>query len=251
MSHTFQKRRAFVAAAMSFGAFAFFFTQQTAADTIYSQNFGSAYAALSTLAWFGYAGSSSADYHSVVYGNGQYTDAGAANTLKGSSDGYAYSRSGLAGSDARALLGTSAFSAIDLSQYNSLTFSWSQQLTSTDYSVHLAINVGNAWYVSVASFTTAAGSWISESVALSSTSWYALTASSSAGWSLSTSATELPTTGSITSAGLYTTGGNTTASVWRFDDFTITGATVPEPSTAMLVVVGAAALLAYARRRRK
>jgi hypothetical protein len=224
--------------------------QSVRAETIYQETFPNSSGSNATLAsvgWFGYAGTTSTVITNdstkgiVSYLAGEGSDTGFLSVNPSSWSG------------SRALVGTYECSGIALSAYNSLTFSWYQSVAATDVASQLAIEIGTTWYVSSDTFTnTATGSGaafaagaVSQSITLSATStWYVLT---TATMSLSTTTTTLPTTGTIAGAGLYITGSNSD----RIDNFTISGAAVPEPATLALLGVGLCGFVAYAWRRWK
>jgi hypothetical protein len=246
-----------VAAALFIVVFAYAPAQSAKADTIYQETFPNtsttnANLALSSAGWAAYGSTTCTDYsnntgdYSVTYYNGC-----------GSTAGFAFVKPGLSG---RVLAYTSEFSSIDLSSYNSLAFSWYQNVASTSMASQLAVEIAGVWYVSAATYansTSGSGDQffagaLQKSPSLSSiTNWYVLTVTPGSVLSVGTTAVSLPTTGAIVAAGLYATGGDSSNASFRFDNFTISGTAVPEPDVLTLLAAAALSLIAYARRKRK
>lgn len=244
------------------------FARSAAAETIsiYTETFPNATTTnialnTSTIGWGAYGGSGCTDQANVADGCtvsfyiGTGGTKGLAFTKIGSYTGY------------RSLVATSEFSAIKLSSFSSLTFSWEQWNANVNQKSQLAIQIDGTWYVSANTFATASKYGVKEgttvlangeskSLTLSVASgWYALTVIPSTTNGLGVgAAASLPTTGNIVAAGLYCT--DTSASpnagdALCIDNFQINGVAVPEPGTMALLAGALLGLVAYAWRKRK
>ncbi len=234
------------------------FAQFASATTIYTETFDNptGNVAASTVGWFAYGGSGCEDVSSFGGNTSVSYYAGT-----GSTPGLLFTLPG-AYTDARSLVGTTEFSAIDRSKYSSLSISWDQWVADTGLNSQLAVNVAGTWYVSknvfsnTWTYTDSGANSIVEvgdvkSLAISSASgWYALTVTpgTTNGLNVGTTEVNFPTTGNIVGAGLYCTG---PAAALCIDNFQISGTAIPEPSTLMLCATGLIGLLAYAWRKRK
>ena len=206
---------------------------------------------------------------SAVYG-ASATD-GSANTTNNANGGFVVSNLGsgygakTTSSSTYGLAYTTEVSSntITTADITSISFLARNGSGNDRYRIVLAIDVAGStqWYASEAFFTTTAGAWADGAelrellITTAASSWRNMTLTTSA-LSLSddTLGSALPD-GNLMAAGLFLSGNNDTAgtsggahaNTMRYDDFTVN--VVPEPSGAMLGIMGAS-LLAFRRRHR-
>ncbi|RYD38791.1 MAG: hypothetical protein EOP87_00795 [Verrucomicrobiaceae bacterium] len=207
----------------------------------------------------------------AVYGSSA-TD-GSANTTNNASGGFVVSNLG-AGYGAKTTFSnsyglaytTEVFSPsapITTADITSISFLARNSAATDRYRIVLAIDVAGTteWYASNAFFTTTAGAWADGAqlqqlaFTTAASDWRNMTVTTSAlSVSDSTLGAALPS-GTLIAAGLFLSGNSGTAgtsggahaNTMRYDDFTVN--VVPEPSAAMLGVMGAS-LLAFRRKQR-
>jgi len=205
----------------------------------------------------------------TVYGSAA-TD-GSANTTNNANGGFVVSNLG-AGYGAKTTFSSSyglaytteiISNTITTADITSISFLARNSAASDRYRIVLAIDVAGSteWYASDAFFTTTAGAWADGAqlqqlaFTTAASSWRSMTVTTSAlSVSDSTLAAALPS-GNLIAAGLFLSGNNGTAgtsggghaNTMRYDDFTVN--VVPEPSAAMLGLMGAS-LLAFRRKQR-
>ena len=227
---------------------ALLYTEDFANSTGTNQSF-------STVGWGGYNGTNCIAASSVDNPGVGYFVA------SGSTAGFAMFRptnnTGMIG-----LVDTQEFSAIDRSGYSSLTFSWYQWVDNTNNASQLAVKMDGTWYVSKDVFTNSdvlavngnsltLASGRAQSLTLSSASgWYQMTVNPEITLSVGTTQVSLPMAGNIQAAGLYGTG-TVAGTAICFDNYQISGVTIPEPGTMAMLTISVIGLLAFAWRKRR
>ncbi|MDW8036463.1 MAG: PEP-CTERM sorting domain-containing protein [Thermoguttaceae bacterium] len=216
----------------------------------FPNNTGNQNQAMSAVGWFAYGGANATDYTNTVPGSG--TRAGTSFGT-GSPSGGGFGFAVPEGDWLPFLVFTNEFSPINPADYQQLWFSWRQHSGGENTQFRLVVGIQDGqeirWFASDAVFTNTGDlqtgtfdQFPTEAVlrgmlfSLEGSLWRDLTFSPGQTLSLASSARTQPLPlGSIVRAGLYLYG----ATTMRFDTFEIYGMVVPEPSTWVLLVLGA------------
>lgn len=184
------------------------------------------------------------------HNNGIYR-AGTVGGANGSLDDYLFAQTQNGTVKEDFLLYTTTLTSFAPSNYTSLTATWSRNGDAVD-AYHLAVKVGNDWYVSQTSYLTSApGQGGTPALNLLTTSWSNVltTGTLQIGTETSTYSSLFGSGAEISGIGFYIDGLSVNSSAnrtIRLDNIMIDG--VPEPSAAALSILGLTALIGRRRR---
>lgn len=258
-----------------------FYSTAASAATLYSQNFVGKSGLLNQHNWAGYQSSTAVPVISTTgsYRAGSINNFGLQNNLPGDPvstvEGYIFAQSYATSSAGTVTTAASNYflhmstalpSPVDLDGFQSLSINWSQSASDANINTRLAIQLDNsAWYVISVPKATPGGqgntTFTSYTADILSQTWHALNFTPNSALSVNTSTTYNYTSlnglgSNITALGLYIDMPAASATyvsgaaaekyiTLRLDGFSIVA--VPEPSRALLFLIGSSAV--FARRR--